>query len=193
MYLCILPIQTFPPTAFSSVITWNKLLLKASAHGLGRCCSCNHQERWWGRRQRQRAPSLLFVVPWRSQGEVPWNNDLLHSAIKGAEPRENIRRLNQLFLESSEVLHTQCRSCWHKLCFGKRRGNCPALWLGVVTASCSRSAMGSDLGTSELGRGCHTWGVWIWSREMQVGHQTGLQGYLCTSPALQGQCLALRV
>lgn len=143
--------------------------------------------------RREIEPESLILVVCRTlekQGEVPWNNDLLHSAIKGAEPRETIRRLNQLFLGSSKVLYTQCRSCWHELCFGKRRRNCPALWLGVVTASCSRSAQlkpwAQSWGTSELGSGCHTWGVWVWSREMQVGHQTGLQGYLCTSPGLQG-------
>lgn len=132
---------------------------------LGRCCSCNHQERWWGRRQSQRAPSSLFVEHWRSKVR---NNGSLHSAIKGAEPRENSRRINRLFLGLSEVLHTE-----HKMHFGKRRGNCPAPWLGLVTASCSTGEPSWSHGLRAGQKLPQVRSLGAGAEEEQVGHLAG--------------------
>lgn len=49
--------------------------------------------------RKETEPESLILAVCRTlekQSEVPCNNDLLHSAVKGAEPREN-RRLNELF------------------------------------------------------------------------------------------------
>lgn len=173
MYLCILPIQTSPPTPFISVITSNKLLLKASAHGLGRFPATT-KEMWWGRRQSQRAPSSLFVEHWRSKMRFPWNNDSLQSAIKGAEPRENSRRLNRHFLGYSKVWHTHTAGAGQRLPHLRSLGagaeemqvGHQAGSQGHLSTSPGLGTAGTEFGTEGLSRVKllikQMLGLWLW-------------------------------
>lgn len=75
------------------------------------------------------------------------------------------------------------------VCFGKRRGHCPAPWLGLVTPACSPGVpswtQGSDLGGCRARQRLpHLGSLGAGADEEQVGHLTGVQGYLYTSPAL---------
>lgn len=166
MDLSILPIETSPHTPFISVTTSGKLLLNASAHNLGRCCSCSHQKRWWGRRQSQRAPSSLFVEHCRSKVRFPAIMILLHRAIKGAEARENSGRLNQLFWEVPNFYTRSAGAAGTNCVLWEEKGELPCSVAGPgYTCMLHRSGQlnprAQSWGTTELGRGCHTWAVWV--------------------------------
>lgn len=127
------------------------------------------------------SPILTVCRTLEQQSEVPWNNDSLHSAMKGAEPGENSRRLKQLFLGSSKnfakVLHPERRSCWHKLgALGRAGGSAPLR--GCACLQLQAEPTGSHLGTTELGRAATPQEFGGWSR----GDAGGTPGRVTGSP-----------
>lgn len=135
------------------------------------------------------SPILAVCRTLEKQSEVPCNNDLLHSTIKGTEPREN-RRLNELFWE---VPNFYTRSA------GAAGTNC-VLWEEKGALPCSVAGPGYTCHAPQecpAGPRAQTWGgcragqrlphlgsLGAGTDEEQVGHLTGLQGYLNTLPAL---------
>lgn len=115
-------------------------------------------------RKETRSPILAVCRTLEEQSEVPWNNDSLHSAIKGAEPGENSRRLNQLFLGSSKVLHMQSA--------GAAGTNC------VLWEEKGELPWAQTWGTTDLGRVCHSSEFGCWSR----GDAGGTPGRVTGSP-----------
>lgn len=146
------------------------------------------------------SPILAVCRTLEKQGEVPWNNDLLHGAIKGAEPRENSRRLNQLFLGSSKVLHTQCRSCWHKNCALGREGGIALLhgcvWLQPQAHRSAQLNPWAQPGGLRAGQRLpHLRGLGAGAERCSWDSRQGYRVTFTPPQAWeqQGQCLALRV
>lgn len=128
------------------------------------------------RETEPKSPILSVCTTLEEQIEGPWNNDLLPSAIKGAEPRRN-----QLFLGSSTVLLPQHSSAGTNCVLWEEKGRITLLhgcaWFQPPAPGVPSWSHGSVLGLHSWAGEPH-WGVWV-----QVGQQTGWQGYLCTCPA----------
>lgn len=133
-------------------------------------------------RKGTRSPILAVCRTLEEQSEVPWNNDSLHSAIKGAEPGENSRRLNQLFLGSSKVLHMQSA--------GAAGTNC------VLWEEKGELPWAQTWGTNKAGQRLPQLRIWVLEQrrcrwDTRQGHRVTF-----TPPHVQeqqGQCLTLRV
>lgn len=118
--------------------------------------------------RKETDPESLILAVCRTpekQSEVPCNNDLLHSAIKGTEPREN-RRLNELFWEVPNFYTRSAGAAGTNCVLWEEKGALPCSVAGPgytchAPQECPAGPRAQTWGAAEPGRGCHTWAVWV--------------------------------